>query len=36
MPSFSGTLSSAQIAAVSQYVAQNAGKVGGGGGGKGP
>jgi outer membrane protein assembly factor BamB len=36
MPSFSGTLSAAEIAAVAKYVAQNAGKVkstGGGGGG---
>jgi outer membrane protein assembly factor BamB len=37
MPSFSGVLSSAQIAAVAKYVAQNAGKVSsGGGGGGGP
>ena len=37
MPSFSGRLTSAQIAAVAQYVARNAGKVSsGGGGGGGP
>ena len=36
MPSFSGRLSSAQIAAVAKYVAQNAGKVSSGGGGGGP
>ena len=31
MPAFEGTLSDAEIAAVSQYVAENAGKVGSGG-----
>jgi outer membrane protein assembly factor BamB len=36
MPSFSGTLSAAEIAAVSKYVAQNAGKVKSSGGGGGP
>jgi cbb3-type cytochrome c oxidase subunit III len=36
MPSFEGRLSNAQIAAVSKYVAQNAGKVSSGGGGGGP
>ena len=36
MPSFAGRLSTAQIAAVSKYVAQNAGKVSSGGGGGGP
>jgi mono/diheme cytochrome c family protein len=37
MPSFSGRLTSAQIAAVAKYVAQNAGKASsGGGGGGGP
>ena len=36
MPSFEGTLSSAQIAAVANYVAQNAGKVSSSGGGGGP
>jgi outer membrane protein assembly factor BamB len=36
MPSFEGTLSSAQIAAVSKYVAENAGKVSSTGGGGGP
>jgi outer membrane protein assembly factor BamB len=35
MPAFKGRLSNAQIKAVSQYVAQNAGKGGGGGGGAG-
>jgi outer membrane protein assembly factor BamB len=35
MPAFQGRLSDAQITAVSQYVAQNAGKGGGGGGGGG-
>jgi len=35
MPAFQGRLSDAQIKAVSQYVAQNAGKKGGGGGGGG-
>jgi outer membrane protein assembly factor BamB len=35
MPAFEGRLSDAQIKAVSQYVAQNAGKSGGGGGGGG-
>jgi outer membrane protein assembly factor BamB len=35
MPAFQGRLSDAQIKAVSQYVAQNAGKSGGGGGGGG-
>jgi outer membrane protein assembly factor BamB len=36
MPSFSGTLSAAEIAAVAKYVAQNAGKVKSSGGGAGP
>ena len=36
MPSFEGSLSSAQIAAVANYVAQNAGKVSSTGGGSGP
>jgi outer membrane protein assembly factor BamB len=36
MPSFEGRLSNAQIAAVANYVAQNAGKVSSGGGGGGP
>ena len=36
MPSFEGSLSSAQIAAVANYVAQNAGKVSSSGGGGGP
>jgi outer membrane protein assembly factor BamB len=36
MPSFEGRLSSAQIAAVANYVAQNAGKVSSSGGGSGP
>ena len=36
MPSFEGSLSSAQIAAVANYVAQNAGKVSSSGGGSGP
>jgi outer membrane protein assembly factor BamB len=36
MPSFAGRLSSAKIAAVAKYVAQNAGKVSSGGGGSGP
>jgi mono/diheme cytochrome c family protein len=36
MPAFEGRLSNAQIAAVSKYVAQNAGKVSSGGGGGGP
>jgi outer membrane protein assembly factor BamB len=36
MPSFSGTLSAAEISAVSKYVAQNAGKVKSSGGGGGP
>ena len=36
MPSFEGRLSSAQIAAVANYVAQNAGKVSSSGGGGGP
>jgi outer membrane protein assembly factor BamB/cytochrome c553 len=36
MPAFQGRLTDAEIAAVSQYVAANAGKVSGGGGGQGP
>jgi len=36
MPAFEGRLTDAQIAAVSQYVAENAGTVTGGGGGQGP
>jgi mono/diheme cytochrome c family protein len=36
MPSFSGRLSNAEITAVAEYVAQNAGKVSSGGGGGGP
>jgi sulfite dehydrogenase len=36
MPSFEGRLSNAQIAAVANYVAQNAGKVSSSGGGSGP